>query len=47
LDALQFASFILLAEVDWAFVVADGLFADTVVAGQSRYVVPVNNCWRY
>lgn len=30
LDALQFASFRLLAEQDWAFVVADELLADTV-----------------
>ena len=32
LDALQFASFIFLAEGDWAFVVADGLLADIVAA---------------
>ncbi len=32
LDALQLASFILLSEEDWAFVVADGLLADTAAA---------------
>lgn len=32
LDALQFASFRLMAEQDWAFVVADGLLADAVVS---------------
>lgn len=32
LDALQFASFRLLAEQDWAFVVADELLADTVAS---------------
>lgn len=32
LDALQFASFTLLAEEDWAFVVADGLLADAVAS---------------
>ncbi len=30
LDALQFASFTLLAEEGWAFVVADGVLADTI-----------------
>lgn len=32
LDALQFASFRLMAEQDWAFVVADGLLADAIVS---------------
>jgi predicted nucleic acid-binding protein len=32
LDALQLASFIVLAEKDWAFIVADGVLADTVVS---------------
>ncbi len=32
LDALQLASFILLSEEDWTFVVADGLLADTAAA---------------
>ncbi|MEN9503197.1 MAG: hypothetical protein RI964_2482 [Pseudomonadota bacterium] len=32
LDALQFASFRLLVETDWAFVVADGLLADAVAS---------------
>lgn len=32
LDALQFASFRLLVEQDWAFVVADELLADTVAS---------------
>jgi len=32
LDALQFASFILLAEENWAFDVADGLLANIVAA---------------
>ena len=32
LDALQFASFRLLVETDWAFVVADGLLVDAVAS---------------
>ncbi|MDP1615564.1 MAG: hypothetical protein Q8L68_07180 [Methylococcales bacterium] len=40
LDALQFASFILLAEEDWAFVVADGLLAD-IIAAESFTVIRV------
>ena len=38
LDALHFASFSLLAENDWAFVVADKLLADTVVANQFKVI---------
>lgn len=34
LDALQLASFMLLAEENWAFVVADGVLADTVASEQ-------------
>ncbi|WP_020393853.1 type II toxin-antitoxin system VapC family toxin [Thiolinea disciformis] len=34
LDAIQLASFALLAEENWAFVVADGLLADAVEAEQ-------------
>jgi predicted nucleic acid-binding protein len=32
LDAIQLASFMLLAEDNWAFVVADGVLADTVTS---------------
>ncbi len=38
LDALHFASFSLLAENNWAFVVADKLLADTVVANQFKVI---------
>nr|VFJ72765.1 MAG: Predicted nucleic acid-binding protein, contains PIN domain [Candidatus Kentron sp. FW] len=37
LDAIQFASFSLLAEEDWAFVVADGILAD--VAASENFTV--------
>nr|VFK11016.1 MAG: PIN domain-containing protein [Candidatus Kentron sp. LPFa]VFK30464.1 MAG: PIN domain-containing protein [Candidatus Kentron sp. LPFa] len=40
LDAIQFASFSLLAEEDWAFVVADGILAD-VVASEDFTVIRV------
>lgn len=40
LDALHFASFSLLAEDDWAFVVSDGLLADAV-ASQGFQVVKI------
>jgi hypothetical protein len=32
LDAIQLASFMLLAEENWVFVVADGILADTVAS---------------
>ncbi len=38
LDALHFASFSLLAENNWAFVVADKLLADTVTANKFKVI---------
>ena len=40
LDAIQFASFILLAEEDWVFIVADGVLAD-VVTSESFAVISI------
>jgi len=40
LDAIQFASFSLLAEEDWAFVVADGILAD-VATSEGFTVIPI------
>lgn len=41
LDAIQLASFTLLAENDWAFVVADGLLADTATS-ENITVIRIN-----
>ncbi|MGB5600709.1 MAG: hypothetical protein WBM66_18445 [Thiothrix litoralis] len=38
LDAIQLASFTLLAENDWAFVVADGLLADTATSEKMNVI---------
>jgi len=38
LDAIHFASFTLLAEKNWAFVVADSLLADAVAANQFKVI---------
>jgi predicted nucleic acid-binding protein len=38
LDAIHFASFVLLAENNWAFVVADSLLADAVAANKFQVI---------
>jgi predicted nucleic acid-binding protein len=38
LDAIHFASFVLLAEKNWVFVVADSLLADAVAANQFKVI---------